>query len=82
MRVIKKTIYCDRCGKHLSDAEYRHTISFGTMQGKDPEDEWMEDFLGKERAWLGDVKDFCAECTKEFYKWMDEKKEEKKGRLK
>ena len=81
MRVIKKTIYCDRCGKNLSKAEYRHMISFGTLRGKNPEEQYTEDFLGKDDAYFGEVKDFCAECTKGFYAWMDEKKEERKKKL-
>ena len=58
MREIKTTIYCDRCGKKITDAEYRYAIDI---------------FCAAENCSEGDPKDLCLECTKSFGDWMEEK---------
>ena len=57
MREIKTTVYCDRCGKKITDAEYSYAIDI---------------FSAAENCTEGDPKDLCLECTKSFRDWMEE----------
>ena len=78
MREIIKTIRCDRCGKKLTTATYRHSIAIGITKQTNPKDEWLEDFLGDRYGLGGDLKDFCADCAKSFYEWMNQGKKDEK----
>lgn len=51
---IKKTIYCDRCGKKIEETDYKYTVDI---------------FISTEKGFQ-DTKNLCKDCTESFRKWM------------
>ena len=74
MRKISKIIYCDKCGKVISKSEYSHSISIGVDKETAAKMETLNEFLETRREYFGDLKDFCASCTKSFYEWLKDTK--------
>ena len=79
MRDIIRKVYCDRCGKELSAASYRHSLTITLDKGLLSTQEALDEFLDVHGDRFGDVRDFCADCTKSFYEWMKQGKQENRA---